>query len=217
LWNYLNQHQGKYDRVITTDTRDVIFQADPSEYLDYALRYHDLVASSEGMRYMNEPWGNTNLYQSFGPFFHNRLKKNFIYNVGVIAGTGRAVEGLLSMIFHMSLNRPIPIVDQAVYNFLLYEIPFYDQTWFTTNEDTWAIQLGTTVEAIKAGSGDIGKKCKDNATEFARYTMNYEDIQPRIDEFGTVRNSKDDASYVIVHQWDRTPSLKEKIEAKYAN
>ena len=214
LWNYLNQHQAKYDRVITTDTRDVIFQDNPSIFLDYGLRYHDLIASSEGMRYENEPWGNTNLFQSFGPFFHNKLKRNFIHNVGVIAGTGRAVEGLLSMIFHLSLNRPIPIVDQAVYNFLLGEIPFYDQTWFTTNEDNWAIQLGTSIEAIKSGAGDIGKKCKDNATEFAKYTMNYEDVQPIITKDGLVLGKRDE-TFVIVHQWDRCPGLKEKIMEKY--
>lgn len=215
LWQYLNATQGKFDRVITTDTRDVIFQTNPIYALDNLMRYHDLIASSEGLRYENEPWGNSNLFQSFGPYFHNRLKSNFIYNVGVIAGTARAVEGLLSMIFHLSLNRPIPIVDQAVYNFLLHQIPFYDQTLFATNEDNWAIQLGTSVEAIKAGAGDIGMKCRDNATEFAKYTMNYEDVQPKIVN-GIVQNGKTEIPFVIVHQWDRIPSLKKEIEAKYA-
>jgi hypothetical protein len=214
LWSYLNQNRGKYDRVITTDTRDVIFQVNPSLQLDDLLRYHELVASSEGMRYQNEPWGNANLFQSFGPYFHNRLKNELINNVGVIAGHTYHVEGLLSMIFHLSLNRPIPIVDQAVYNFLINENPFKPITYFTTNDDGWAIQLGTSVEAVKAGAGEIGQQCKDNATKFAKYTIDYEDTQPVICDDGTVKNGRGD-TFTIVHQYDRVPGLKEKVEKKY--
>jgi hypothetical protein len=214
LWNYLNQNQGKYDRVITTDTRDVIFQVNPSLQLDDLLRYHDLVASSEGMRYMNEPWGNTNLFQSFGPYFHDKLKSKFINNVGVIAGHAYQVEGLLSMLFHLSLNRPIPIVDQAVYNFLLNENTFHGMTNFTTNDDGWAINLGTSIEAVKAGSGDLGMACKDNATKFAKYTIDYEDTQPKIDFDGIVKNTRGD-TFTIVHQYDRVPGLKEQVEKRY--
>jgi hypothetical protein len=215
LWNYLNQNQGKYDRVITTDTRDVIFQVNPFLQLDDLLRYHEIVASSEGMRYQNEPWGNTNLFQSFGPYFHNKLKNQFINNVGVIAGHTYHVEGLLSLLFHLSLNRPIPIVDQAVFNFLINENVFKPITYFTTNDDGWAIQLGTSIEAVKAGAGDLGLACKDNATKFAKYTIDYEDSQPVIVD-GMVKNTCGD-TFTVVHQWDRVPGLKESVEKKYGN
>jgi hypothetical protein len=218
LWNYLNQNQGKFDRVITTDTRDVIFQKNPTYKLDDLLRYHDLIASSEGMRYQNEPWGNANLFQSFGPYFHNRLKDKLINNVGVIAGHAYQVEGLLSLLFHLSLNRPIPIVDQAVYNFILNENAFHGMTNFTTNEDHWAVNLGTSIEAVKSGHGEIGESCRGDATKFAKYTIDYEDKQPVFDkEDGTVTCPGGTlGEFVIVHQWDRIPELKGLVERKYA-
>ena len=215
IWNYLNNNRN-YDRVITTDTRDVVFQSDPSKWLQDNLVFHDLVVSSEGLRYKNEPWGNTNLYQAFGPFFHNKLKEEYIYNVGVIAGNAPFVETVLLFIFQLSLGRPIPIVDQAVYNFIISTPLFEADIWKTTNEDGWAVQLGTTSDAVKAGSGDIGQLCKDNATEFARYNMNFEDVQPIIELDGTVKTSKG-IPYVVVHQYDRIPELKESIMKKFGD
>lgn len=215
LWNYLNITKEQYRFVIATDTRDVIFQSNPSLWIENALVFHSLVASSEGMRYKNEVWNDRNLIETFGPFFHNQLKDKYINNVGVLAGDMLHVKGLLLLIFQMSINRPIPIVDQAVYNFILHTPPFDNDTFFTTNDDGWGVNLATSVEAVKAGSGDIGMLCKDNATEFAKYTMNYEDTQPNISDDGIV-NNKHNAPFVVVHQWDRVPSLKEKVENLYA-
>jgi len=213
IWTFLQEHN--YDRVITTDTRDVVFQDNPSRWLD-GLRIHDMVAAGEGLRYKNEPWGDRNLYQAFGPHFHKMLRENFIYNVGVIAGSTTHVSDVLSLIFQLSLGRPIPIVDQAVYNYILSLPTFQNKTFLTNHEDGWAANLGTTVEAVKAGAGDLGLLCKDNATEFAKYNMNYEDVQPVIRDDGTVTTPKGN-QYVVVHQWDRIPSLKEKIEKKFGD
>jgi hypothetical protein len=85
-----------------------------------------------------------------------------IYNVGTIAGQFDYVKDLLLMIFQMSINRPIPIVDQAVFNYLVSQQPYLNKILKTTNRDGWAIQLGVTEEAIKAGSGDIGLKAKND-------------------------------------------------------
>jgi hypothetical protein len=211
---FLREHKEKYNRVITTDIRDVVFQSDPSKWLDQTNLYY-LVAASEGLRYKNEPWGNKNLYQSFGPHFHGMLKENFIYNVGVIAGDISYVEGLTSLIFQLSLGRPIPICDQAVYNYLLTVHPYHSVTYFTNHSDGWAVNLGTTVEAVKSGSGDLGLICKDNATEFAKYNMSYEDVQPIID--GDIVKTPNGMPYCIVHQYDRVPSLKEKIYSKFGD
>jgi hypothetical protein len=214
LWNFLNSTKEDYRYVITTDSRDVIFQSNPSEWLENALVFHSVVASSEGLRYNKEPWGNQNLLDTFGPYFHDRLKDTFINNVGVIAGDLEHIKGLLLFIFQMSINRSIPIVDQAVYNFILQTPPFFNDTFFTTNDDGWAVNLGTSIDAVKAGSGDIGARCHENATEFAKYTLSYEDTQPVITDDGIVKN-KHGSPFIIVHQWDRIPTLKAKFENIY--
>lgn len=204
----------KYDAVVTTDIRDVIFQHNPFHWLADKLNMYDLVASSEGIRYMNEPWGNDNLYQSFGPHFYEKLKRNYIYNVGVIAGNIQYVHSILSLIFQLSLGRPIPVVDQAVYNYLLSVHPFNKNTFHSTHSDCWAAQLGTTREAVKAGAGDLGQQYKNDPNFLTKYNLTFEDTQPSYEADGTVVNDRNEP-YCIVHQWDRVPDLKKKIEAKY--
>lgn len=215
MWNALNQTKTQYRYIITTDTRDVIFQKNPSHWLESYLTMHSMVCSSEGMRYKNEPWGNQNLYQAFGPYFHNMLKEEKIYNVGTIAGEANLMKSLFLLLFQLSINRPIPIVDQAVFNFITTIYPFNTNTYFAGNSDSWAIQLGTTIEAVKSGAGDIGKEIVSNPSKLIEYQIKYEDVQPVIIDDLNVKNTQGEL-YTIVHQWDRIPSLKSRIEEHYA-
>jgi hypothetical protein len=216
IWNYLNNNLTQYDYVITTDTRDVVFQSNPSAWIDETIftGFEGIIVSSEGMKYEDEPWNNQNLDQAFGPFFHNEYKKMEINNVGVIAGETIYVRDLLFMIFQMSINRPIPIVDQVVFNVLLQQKPFKDFTKFTHNSDAWAIQLGATLEAVKSGKGDLGMMIANDPTKMLLYQTKYFDEQPTINEDGLVCNSKG-RPFVIVHQYDRTTEWTDKITARY--
>lgn len=213
IWNYLHNSKEKYANVIMTDTRDVIFQDDPVKWLDYNLVDNFMVCSSEGLRYVNEPWGNQNLLETFGPFFHNMLKDKMIFNVGTIAGDHKYVEGFILTLFQMSINRPIPIVDQAVFNFMINTQPYNNDIMFTNNTDEWAIQLGTTLEAVKAGKGDLGFIFSDDPI---KYQSMYEDNQPKIGEDGIVTTAGG-KPFTIVHQYDRVPELKVKIEELYGD
>jgi len=208
IWNTLNQlDKNQYRHVITTDTRDVVFGKNPSHWLKNNLKQNKLVCSSEGLTYQDEPWGNQNLLEAFGPFFHNALKGNLIYNVGTIAGEFEYVKDLLLMIFQVSINRPIPIVDQAVFNFLIQQQPYKDIIYKATNKDGWAVQLGTSLAGVKSGSGDIGKICQQNPTELISYQMKYKDDQP----------DTDNLDFTIIHQYDRVNGLKDKIEKLYGD
>lgn len=216
IWEYLKSTKEDYRFVITTDTRDVIFQKNPSTWLEDNLIIHSVVCGSEGMRYKNEPWGNQNLKDAFGPYFHSLLQNNYIYNVGAFAGEFFYIKGLLSFIFHMSVNRPIRIVDQAVFNMILNTEPWTLDTYFTTMEDDWTTHLGTTIEAVKAGSGDLGQMLGNNPTNLLKYQLAYEDVQPVLGEDGIVTNPKG-VPYTIVHQYDRIPTLRNKIDTLYGD
>jgi hypothetical protein len=210
LWMFLNNTKEKYNNVITTDTRDVLFQTDPSEWLRSNIVSSLLVASSEGMKYQNEPWSNQNLYDTFGPFFHNLIKDKYIFNVGVVAGNFDYVKGLMMMIFQMSVNRPIPIVDQAVYNFLLNFPPYSDDTLKLSCADSWAINLGTSIHAVTSGSGDLGAKYQNDTM---KYLELFDDYQPVID--GAYVKNVHNQLYAIVHQYDRVKKLNDEIQKMY--
>jgi hypothetical protein len=191
----------------------VIFQSNPTDWLKNNLNEKRLVASSEGLKYEDEPWGNQNLLETFGSYFHEKLKHNIIYNVGTIAGEAEAVSDLLLLVFQMSLNRPIPIVDQAAYNFLIHRRPISDNVYFANNKDSWAIQLGTTLEAVKSGKGDLGAIYGSDVSKHINYQLLYKDEQPVFDD-GFICNSKGE-KYCIVHQYDRTIEWTKKIMEKY--
>jgi len=216
IWNFLNKNRDKYRYVITTDTRDVVFQSNPMVWLDRRLKDSDkkFVISSEGLKYEDEPWGNQNLLEAFGPYFHNLYKSRLIYNVGTLAGYGEYVCDLIFMIFQMSINRPIPVVDQAVYNVLLQQNFFYDNALISFNSSAWAIQLGTTIQAVRSGAGDLGAMAVRDPSSLILYQAKYLDDQPDIDEEGYIVNAQGNR-FAIVHQYDRCGFWRDKIMEKY--
>jgi hypothetical protein len=196
IYNYLNTHK-EYRFVITTDVKDVVFQKDPTKFLGMELPGAKLMFASESMKYKDEPWGNQNLMETFGPFFHERFKDNIIYNVGVLAGRADSMRDLCAMIFVMSVNRPIPIVDQSTFNFMISQEPYKSTARYMTSEEGWACQLGTTADPSKL-------------EQFKPFLLEPSPIMVE----GEVATSAGKV-FTIVHQYDRVPEWKKVIEEKY--
>ena len=201
IYEYLRLNWKKFNLVITTDVKDVYFQEDPFKWLDYhnigVKDMHQLVAGSEGMLYKDEPWGNDNLMQCYGEHVHNIFKHNEIYNVGTLGGSAEYIKDLVFNIFTNATNRPIPIVDQAVYNVLIQTQPYKDITLFAPQSSGWAVQAGTTVDPSKIDM-------------FRPFLTESEPIF----EEGIVKTSKGKA-FCIVHQYDRVPEWKKFVMDKY--
>jgi hypothetical protein len=205
-----NKH---YRYVTVTDTRDVIFQSDPNVFLEKNMSGREIIASSEGMVYKDEPWNNQNMREAFGNFMHNEFKEYDICNAGVIAGRYDAITDFLLILYEQCINRPIPIVDQAVFNFLINQRPFKNGVLVTKNDSAWAAQLGVTRGAIEAGAGEIGISVQQNPALLSEYIDLYKDNQPIID--GPFVVNQNGQKFCIVHQWDRIPLLKKEIEEYY--
>ena len=214
IWDFLRKNKDTYRFVTVTDTRDVIFQKDPTEYQEKNLMHGSgtILCASEGLAYKDEPWGSKNLLDTFGQLVYDELKDNLIYNVGTISGFYDEVKDLLLQIFFQSVNRPIPIVDQAVFNFIISMAAYELDVIRTSNESGWAVQLGTTLEAIKAGAGDIGQIVRQDPSKLDEYIKVYKDNQPIVKD-DLVMNEYN--PFTIVHQWDRVPAIKEIVERKY--
>jgi len=212
IYNYLKDTWQDYKFVVTTDVKDVYFQKNPFDWLEEKIGFdydsYRLVAGSESMRYEDEPWGNENLMQAYGAYVHEAFKQNEIYNVGTIGGHVEYVKDLMFNIFFNSVNRPIPIVDQAVYNVLLKTQPYKGVTYFATQSDGWACQAGTTADPSKMN-------------QFRPHLL---EAEPTF-ENGLVLTGQDSDSplvlspkgtpFVIVHQYDRVPEWKKHVREKY--
>lgn len=200
FWSYLNSVKlsKNYRYVITTDIKDVIFQSNPSSWIESNIGDKSLIASSESLVYKNEPWGNDNLRQSF-PFYYDNLKDSPIWNCGVQAGKFDAIKDIWLQIYLMSLTSNLHNPDQAAYNILLDSVAYKSITKFTGSETGWACQAGTTVDPLKINS-----------------------FRPNLLEPEPVWNNEyvstsTGIKYAVVHQWDRIPAWKQTIIEKYGS
>jgi hypothetical protein len=199
IYNYLKDNNFRY--VITTDVKDVIFQKDPFIQLDEMLTRtgKDLVFSSESILYKDEPWGDNNLMETFGPYIHNIFKENEIYNVGVLGGKGDAMRDLALNIFLACLGKPIKICDQSTFNVMISMNPYLKTSLYAKSEDGWACQLGTTVDPSKI-------------EQFKPFLL---ERTPKMENDKVVTATSTPKEFSIVHQYDRVPEWRKIIEAKY--
>ena len=203
IYDYLKNNWEKYRYVVTTDVKDVYFQWSPFKWMedqsigDDMIVNQKLVCGSEGMRYCDEPWGNENLFQAYGTYVHEQFKNNTIYNVGVLGGTAEYMKDLVFNIFTNAINRPIHIVDQAVFNVLINTQPYYDVMFFAGNQHAWACQAGTMVDPSKIEA-------------FRPFLLEGEPVFE-----GGVVKTFEHKEYCIVHQYDRVPEWKKFVQQKY--
>ena len=197
IYQHLKNKDYRY--VITTDVKDVIFQKNPSEWLEINLPegHEDLVFSSESIKYKDEPWGDQNLRETFGSQIYEDFKDNTIYNVGVLAGRGYAMKDLMMNIFASCLGRPIKICDQSTFNFLVSQHPYLKTSKYAQSEDGWACQLGTTADPSKI-------------EQFRPFLL---EPSPKMEGDKVVTSTG--IEYTIVHQYDRVPEWRKVIEEKY--
>lgn len=197
IYEYLRHNYKKYSYVVTTDVKDVYFQASPFEGFDRLLfpgSKNRLIIASEGLKYKDEPWGDENLKQSYGPYVYEQFKNNTIYNVGTFAGYPEYVKDMVFNIFTNAINRPIPICDQAVFNVLIATLPFKDVCCPTTD---WACEAGTVADPSKIDYFRPNLECPEPIFEDGLVMTHNRQIFP------------------IVHQYDRVPTWKKFVQEKY--
>ena len=195
IYEYLQANEYRY--AITTDVKDVVFQKNPIPRMEYELQNHNMMFASESMKYKDEPWGNENLMQTFGPYVYDKFKDKEIYNVGVLAGRGYALRDLCLNIFLSAINRPIPICDQSTFNVMIAQHPYLHTAKYMKSEDGWACQLGTTADPSKI-------------QQFRPLLL---EAEPTIHEHRVTTSRFKE--FDIVHQYDRVPEWRKMIEAKY--
>ena len=204
IYTYLLHNHQNYRYVITTDVRDVVFQSNPSKYLENVLwdGSHGpfIVASSEAIQIKNEKWNHDNILTCFGQFFLDQIKEKPVYNVGTLAGYSEHIKDLCAMLFQMSSNRKDWVADQAAYNIMLNVLPYNDgsYTHFSQLAEGWTCNLHVTNKP-------------DQMEEFGPYLL-----EPRpVFKDGQVVTGVTGEPYCIVHQYDRVPEWKKFFEGKY--
>jgi len=187
--------QTSYDYIVTTDVKDVIFQLDPiPEYRP------PIIVSSENLTYEHEPWGKSNLIQSFGEDAYELLKNKTIVNAGVLGGDPKFFSEMCHLVYKLCEYRPAYIPggggpDQAALNVIKHnKLTLYD---FVVTS-SWACQAGTCADPSKIDS-------------FRKFLL---EPEPKMNISGKVM-THDNKVYSIIHQYDRVPLWRQYVEKMY--
>ena len=183
------------ETIIWTDVKDVIFQKDPTDWLNKNMD-SEIMAFSECITFKDDEWACVNSGTSF-PMEWEWLQHLPSYCAGTIVGKGYALKDLFIEIYRWSLttSNPQQLSDQAAFNVLINLNHFKENVQFVDQEQGFVTQLGTVF--IK--KDHFGNKLLEP-------TPIYKD-----GEFFNSQNEK----FVIVHQYDRNPQIKETIYKKY--
>ena len=186
-------HQYETDIIIWVDVKDIIFQKDPTDWLNANMN-NDILAFSESLKFGDEAWARLNAGTSF-PMEWEWLQNEEICCAGTIVGKRDAIRDLFIDIYRWSLttSNPEQLADQAAYNILIRLHQFKDIVQFVKQQEGFAAQLHLKLK--KGGN------------------LPYTEKLPTIDG-SDVKNEKGEL-YTLVHQYDRNEELKKLIENKY--
>jgi hypothetical protein len=200
MWRVLQAQEEDVRYVLAIDVRDVIFQRDPCTWLDANLGEKQINVGSEGIRLADEAWNSEVVMKSYGPTVHDNVARREVYNAGTIAGRGAVMRDLALNVFLSSRHNHIPYTDQAALNILLSLEPYRSITRFNRPDADWACQAAT----IAADSEYLATQGKPAPA-----------WTPVFD--GDHVLAGNGARYCIVHQYDRVPEWKARLQSKYAD
>jgi len=184
--DYLNENDGKYKLVLTTDLRDSIFQKDLFKLYEnhkpfLGIAKEDLYLS-EGM---NREWLET----AYGVDVAKSLRNKRIFCIGTLWGTVDKFKEASDMLWKKlgsEWSTKLKVIEQGVFNYLIYIDHFLS--------DYIVISDNTSGPVMTIGS-----------THNKYITFDSDD---------NILNEKGEIA-TIVHQYDRKPYVTRKIVNKY--
>jgi hypothetical protein len=202
FYKYLNDHGHKYNHVLVSDCRDVVFQRNPFDWIPLWKGRYDGVKASKG--FLNHfvvmiSEGFKMHVSGFACIEHFEFERDvpmpymksdrdrWVINGGTFLGTPRAMQDWHFLVWMTTMKTIGRCTDQATVNWLMR---------YLDDDDTYQISfpqhdcLCLTGEGVKEGA-----------------------VEPILKD-GKLFNPKDEM-YFILHQWDRLEGLREEVLAQY--
>lgn len=90
--------------VLSVDTKDVVFQYDPTKWLEQHLGDKQICAVSEGSTYQQSIGNAVNCRAAFGDDVYESMKEHMVVNAGVIAGRPAILSALHRDVYKLSMT-----------------------------------------------------------------------------------------------------------------
>lgn len=209
LLQFLTKHRTKYRNVIWTDVVDLIFQTNPSEWLESHTTESTIVASRVCWIIKDEDTFNCQEARRAFPADFWWLQNKEILCGGTLAGSIDAMIDALSKIFAITSVHP-NFADQAVMNYVLHKAGNFPETtriYIPNMSEGWAV----VCSAFKTAGfwSTIGPDIS--------HAQAVTDEIPDFDQKrGIVLTPDGKTPFAILHQYNRDPFWNHFISKKYA-
>jgi len=200
LWQMLKEiGVENVNRIVATDVNDIIFQNNPSTWMDENMGEYSILGGSEGIKYKDETnWGAQNITDVCGPYVYQYMMQDkTIVNAGSMAGRADIMMDLFLTIYFTTFTTTLNNTDQAAFNFLFNTTLLEDKIKCVQSEEGWACQAGTFSDP--------------NRMHIFRPNL----LEPEpVFRDGKVYTAGG-KEYCIVHQYNRVPEWNNVINERY--
>jgi glycosyltransferase involved in cell wall biosynthesis len=197
--DYIRQHRDRFRYLVWTDVRDLIFQSNPSMWLEANLNPFRVAAAGEGWLTKDEAYNNR-WAKRVSPVDYLWLRDTQVCCSGSFAGESEAMLGIFERIYDMTMasrNVTPDNADQGMFNQIIKTPPYLDVTM---------------VPLMRDGFAATWFPAKDNdlllIPEFGKPVFDASD--------GIVYTPDTHIPFSIVHQFDRDPKWRNIMDKKYA-
>lgn len=198
--DFFEQHRDEFRYAVWADTRDLVFQENPSPWLEQNLAPARLIGASECWLIKNQPMNDKWIRETCTPTDYKWLREEVACCGGTLAGDVDAVYDALCAVYKIVSASPTAN-DQAALNYVMRVSPLKEITRIPAMSEGFA----ATVGAFNTGtfkSYSAGPQLTDDAPIF--------DISA-----ATVYDPKQCSPFVIFHQYDRDDRWKLPIARKF--
>lgn len=192
-YEFLRDHGSEFRFVFWMDIRDLVFQTDPSVWMEKNLGTNQIVAGSECIRIKNETI-NDNWLRAIAPTpTYDRIREHEVLNGGTLAGTSSAMTSLFEKIYAVARGTS-EIAEQAAVNIIL--------------RDDAEFQNATLIPRMSEGFAVVGFGFGNKPS--AEWTDECPEIRA-----GVLYPHGKQEPFCIVHQYDRHRDWKHAVSAIY--
>jgi hypothetical protein len=199
--DFLKANHQNFRYVVWSDIRDVVFQTNPSSWLENNLGNHQLLAAKECWKIRDEGCNDKWAKETVSAEDYVWLREEEACCGGTLAGTSSVMSAFLTGIYEIVSNSSLAN-DQAALNYLLRVPPFKEVVRVPSMEEGFAVMCA----AFHSPTFD----------SYINPNIPLTDSTPIFDKTsGTIYAPDSYRPFSIVHQYDRDSSWTPIIEDKY--
>lgn len=186
IHRYLTEHADEYRFVFCVDTRDLVFQHNPSEWMEKNIGDKKLVAASEFLLHQFSP-PNMGWVRGMMVELSHWIESKDIYCSGFVSGRAEYISDVALAIYFYAraFTKKIWGSDQPIYNTLMHQKAYAEITKVPSLSDHYCVNL---------------------------VNVAFDDL--RINMHDTLQ-SKELSDFVVLHQYDRMLELQRTIRSTY--